>query len=244
MAHCTDLRQPPLRRLQVFRSRLLSWFGAHARRFPWRSRRASTYVQIVSEVLLQRTRAEVVARMIPAFVARYPDWTSLARARRSELEGVLRPLGLWRRRAASVVRLARHADAVDGKFPRQRAEIETIPAVGQYVASAILLFVHGDASPLLDTNMARVLERHFGPRQLADIRHDPYLQALAASIVDCSRPIDLNWAILDLGATVCTPREPDCRACPLRTGCKYARAVAARLTIGGRRPSSGTGRKR
>lgn len=242
--HRTDLRKPSRRCLQVFRSRLLSWFGTNARRFPWRSRRASTYVQIVSEVLLQRTRAEVVARMMPVFVSRYPDWGSLTRARRSELEEVLRPLGLWRRRAASIAGLARYADAVDGKFPRQRAEIETIPAVGQYVASAILLFVHGEASPLLDTNMARVLERYFGPRQLADIRHDPYLQSLAFSIVDCSRPIDLNWAILDLGAAICTPREPDCRACPLRAGCRSARSKAAPLTIGGRRPSVETGRKR
>lgn len=226
-----DPPQPSLRRRQAFRARLLRWFDAHGRRFPWRAPRASTYLRIVSEVLLQRTRAEVVARIIPAFLERYPSWASLARAGEADLQEVLRPLGLWRRRAVSIRGLARYADSTRGRFPSRREDVESVPAVGQYVANAIWLFAHRRPAPLLDSNMARVLERYFGPRRLADIRYDPYLQLLAASIVDCERSIDLNWAILDLGALVCKPSRPDCPSCPLRPSCRHARSQAAALTI-------------
>ena len=93
--------------------------------------------------------------------------------------------------------------------------------MGQYVARAILLFCHGQPEPLLDTNMARVLERYFGPRQLADIRHDPYLQELSRRVVAAGDPVVINWAILDLGAMVCKPRTPECNACPLKRGCQF-----------------------
>lgn len=95
-----------------------------------------------------------------------------------------------------------------------------MPAVGQYVASAVLLFCYRKPEPLIDTNMSRVVERYFGSRVLADIRHDPYLQKLSREIVCSDSPASVNWAILDLGALVCIPRSPRCYRCPLRRGCK------------------------
>jgi len=81
------------------------------------------------------------------------------------------------------------------------------------------MFVHGHPEALLDTNMSRVLERYFGPRELADIRYDPYLQALARRFVAHGSGREVNWAILDLGATVCKPRTPTCEVCPMARGC-------------------------
>src|SRR5207248_611362 len=81
---------------------------------------------------------------------------------------------------------------------------------------------HNRPAPLLDTNMARVLERFFGPRQLVDIRYDPYLQLLAHSVVDGTDAIRANWAILDLAAGVCRRRSPMCTSCPVRSRCRYA----------------------
>jgi A/G-specific adenine glycosylase len=211
------------RRIASMRVHLLRWYRSHGRSFIWRDNEASMYLRIVSEVLLQRTRAPVVDSMLSSFQSTFPSWKALGSARRAELEKVLRPLGLWRRRAATLIQLGRQMPHRLRSLPRERAELEAMPGVGQYVASAILLFVHGNPEPLLDTNMARVLERCFGRRRLADIRHDPYLQDLARRIVAGSDPIRINWAILDLGALVCTPRSPRCRDCPLRRQCQFYR---------------------
>lgn len=116
--------------------------------------------------------------------------------------------------------LAKEMASRRGRFPRQRNILEGIPAVGQYVANAILLFSHGRAEPLIDTNMARVIERYFGPRNLADIRFDPYLQDVARRLVSDSDPAKVNWAVLDFAALVCLPRVPRCDVCPVKMGCK------------------------
>ncbi len=214
-----------VRNVRFFQARLLAWFTRSARKFPWRKRRASLYHKVVAEVLLQRTRAEVVSAFLPAFLGRFPSWASLAEATEKELGAFLQPLGLWRRRATSLKKLAVELASRKGCFPRNRAEIESLPGVGQYIANAVMLFCHGDAEPLLDVNMARVLERYFGPRTLADIRYDPYLQNLARRVLRSTDAVSLNWATLDLAALICTNRKPRCGECPLAAGCLHGRKV-------------------
>jgi len=208
--------------VRAFRRLLLEWYGKYGRHFPWRNKSANSYQRIVAEVLLQRTRAENVASFYGKFVRKYPSWKKLALATEKELGLFLKPLGLWKRRASSLLRLASELTKRNGRFPRTREEIESLPNVGQYIANAVHLFCLGDPQPLLDSNMARVLERYFGPRNLADIRYDPYLQALAKSCVTCKDSILLNWSILDLGALICTLRNPRHASCPLSRRCKYA----------------------
>jgi A/G-specific adenine glycosylase len=214
-------------RVATARRNLLAWYAQNGRKFSWRRLRASCYEQIVSEVLLQRTRAESVDAVIGHFLERYPDWEALATAGRDDLREFLRPLGLWQRRADSLTRLACAVVTLEGKFPSSRVELEQLPAVGQYVASAILMFVHGQPEALLDTNMSRVLERYFGPRDLVDIRYDPYLQALARRFVTYGSGREINWAVLDLGATICKAREPACEQCPLARGCLTGKRLLA-----------------
>ena len=113
--------------------------------------------------------------------------------------------------------------ARNGQFPKRRLEIEALPAVGQYICNAILLFSGGQAEPLLDINMARVIERCFGPRNLVDIRYDPQLQRISRLIVSGPRAIEINWAILDLAATRCRKDLPHCCSCPLRRICDFNR---------------------
>ncbi len=205
-----------------FRRNLLAWYGRSGRHFPWRNPSATNYVKIISEVLLQRTRAETVATFLPGFLRQYPSWHLLSLAPKQELELQLKPLGLHTRRAAAVSALAAELRGRNGRFPSEREAIEALPGVGQYIANAVELFVHQRPRPLLDVNMARVLERHFGPRKLADIRYDPYLQDLASRVVDCSTADRLNWAILDLAATVCALKTPSCCRCPVACGCRHA----------------------
>jgi A/G-specific adenine glycosylase len=92
--------------------------------------------------------------------------------------------------------------------------------MGQYITNAFELFILKRASPLLDVNMARVLERYFGKRKLSDIRYDPYLQTLANKIVDHQYSKEINWSILDLGSLICKKTNPLCNNCPLESKCK------------------------
>ena len=227
----TNFSLPPndKRRLGNIARRLVDWFEEHGRKFQWRNPTASEYEQICVEVLLQRTRAETINSHYDQFFNRFPDWASLRQATKAELEKALVPLGLWQRRARALSGLAEYATASGGRFPQERRELQSIPAVGQYVANAILLFQHGQPAPLLDTNMARVLERYIRPRKLADIRYDPWLQAASKYLVSSEEARNVNWAILDLGGTICTPRDPNCPACPLKRGCAY---FSKRKTIG------------
>ncbi len=218
---------------RLFQVRLLGWFTRCARKYPWRRRRASRYHKVVAEVLLQRTRADVVARFLPTFLERFPSWERLSSAGEEELGEFLRPLGLWRRRAASLKKLADEMALRQGRFPQSRVEIESLPGVGQYIANAVMLFCHGASEPLLDVNMARVLERYFGPRTLADIRYDPYLQHLSRRVLLDADALSINWAILDLAALICTSRKPRCDECPLSPDCLYRRT--ATLKVGSRR---------
>lgn len=223
------MKLPANQEIVWFRRRLRAWFRTNARDFPWRHESATNYVRILSEVLLQRTRAQVAADFIPDFIKRYPSWDKIARARSKDLQKHLKPIGLWRRRAASLARLAKEMTQRNGAFPATRSELEKLPNVGQYIANAVLLFYYRKRQPLLDVNMARVLERFFGPRTLTDIRYDPYLQMLAKKVISGTDPIELNWAILDHASTVCKIANPLCDRCPVVNRCRFAKVLNARL---------------
>ena len=215
--------------MTALRRKLLRWFESHGRSFPWRRASATNYQYIIAEALLQRTRAETVALFFPRFTKEFPSWRQLAFASVIRLQNYLKPIGLWRRRASSIRALAKTMAKRNGRFPRERTAIEALPGVGQYIANAVLLFCHAQPQPLLDFNMARVLERVFGPRKLADIRYDPWLQELARKVVRCKAPARLNWAILDLAATTCLASNPRCSECPLASLCKFAQGYPEKL---------------
>jgi A/G-specific adenine glycosylase len=221
-----DPALPSASRISGIQNRLLHWYAHNDRRYPWRRKSASKYQRVIAEVLLQRTKADVVARMFDAFVRRYPSWTALSKASDADLQEVLRPLGLWQRRAHSMAALAKEMARLRGRFPKERHSLEELPGVGQYICNAILMFDQGACHPLLDANLARVLERLFGPRKLADIRYDPYLQALSLRVVSHATPASVNWAFLDLASLICTIRSPRCAVCPLQEQCCYASTVA------------------
>lgn len=208
------------RKLTLLARDLLRWSQAEGREFPWRAEGAGEYEQIVVEVLLQRTTATAVGKFYRAFFDRFPDWATLAAAEVFDLEVFLKPLGLWRRRAQSLLGLARYAAGNEGAFPARASGHTKIPAVGQYVSNAIMVFQHGKSRPLLDVNMARVIERFVRPRRLADIRFDPWLQEAAHWLTRGKHTRRVNWAVLDFAATVCRARNPRCPTCPVKRRCR------------------------
>jgi A/G-specific adenine glycosylase len=208
-------------KVRFFRRVILSWYSKNGRHFPWRTGECDAYQIVIGEILLQRTRADTVAKFFPVFLGKYPSWQSLAWTAEDELKEFLRPLGLWQRRAIALKSLAKAILKRGGNLPATRDKLESLPSVGQYIANAVLTMCHNKREPLLDVNMARLLERFFGPRKLADIRYDPYLQELSRVVLSQGRAKDLNWAVLDFAALVCTARNPAHNSCPLASRCCF-----------------------
>lgn len=205
-----------------FRRRLRSWFNENKRSFSWREPGRNSYEILVSEVLLRRTRAEAVAQIYPSFLKKYPDFTHLANASKKDLQKILKPLGLWRQKTPIFLSVAKAMQENGGQLASTRAELEKLFHVGNYIASVILTTFHGKAEPFVDVNMARVVDRFFGPRKLVDIRHDPYLHAVAREIVkNRKESLKLNWAVLDFAALVCKAGKPRCNICPMTKKCFY-----------------------
>lgn len=208
-------------KIEYFQSKILEWYKENGRHFPWRNPSATNYEKIISEVLLQRTKAETVAKFFPTFIKKYPSWRQLGNATETELKEVLKPLGLYNQRGTRLYRLAQEMKKRNGRFPTNRAAVEEIPMMGQYITNAYELFILNRPSALLDVNMARVLERYFGPRNLADIRYDSYLQKLSKKVVEHQNSKEINWAILDFGSILCIKVKPKCHICVLNNYCKF-----------------------
>jgi A/G-specific adenine glycosylase len=117
-----------------------------------------------------------------------------------------------------------------GAVPRTRTELERLPGIGPYTASAVLALVYGRAEPLLDVNMARLLGRFLGPPEGIEAKPTRTLHALALRLVRSKRGLEVNWAVLDFGALVCRERNPLCPECLLRARCQYARSRQLQAT--------------
>lgn len=208
--------------IEWFREDLLEWYEDNGRKFPWRSPKTSLYQHVIAEILLQRTRAETLAPFFIDFIHKYECWDALAELSVQELEKELQIIGLANQRAPRVSALAQIMVQKRGQFPENLDELLALPAIGQYVAYAIQSFRGVWRLPLLDAGMARVIERCFGSRELADIRYDSRLQEICQRVVDSDPPLEISWAILDLAAVLCRPKAPRCDICPVASLCESA----------------------
>lgn len=207
--------------ISKFQQIILDWYDRNGRHFPWRNKRLTQYQIIIAETLLQRTKAETVSKFYSQFIKEFPNWKILAEADTNTIEQYLKPIGLYKQRAKRLKNLALEMVKRKGKLPRDRAELESISFMGQYIANAIELLIFNKPSPLLDVNMSRLLERYFGKRKMADIRYDTYLQKLSYKIVKHSKAKEINWAILDFAALICKPRNPLCHKCTFQKNCLF-----------------------
>ncbi len=214
--------------------KLLDWYSKNGRKFPWRNNGLTNYQIVIAETLLQRTKAETIAKFYKQFVKDFPNWKALVDANLKTLEEYLKPVGLYRQRSKRLQSLAIEMVKRNGKLPKDRKELESIPFLGQYIANSIELIIFKLPSPLIDVNMVRVLERYFEERKMADIRYDPYLQKLCSNIVNHLNPKEINWAILDFAALVCKAQKPICNICPISNKCNYFKKVGSMNDLGGK----------
>ena len=219
----------------AFASHLLEWFGRNARDFPWRRER-TPYRVWVAEVMLQQTRAEAVVPYYGRFLARFPTIEVLADAPLEEVLKAWEGLGYYAR-ARNLHAAARLVvDAHGGELPDTFEGVLALPGVGRYIGGAVASIAFGRDFAAVDGNARRVLCRVF------DIREDVTrpgvqreLEALATSLLPPGRAGAFNEALMELGATVCTPRSPGCVRCPLGSLCQaYAGGDPEALPV--RRP--------
>ena len=206
--------------LVTFRKQLLGWFHQFRRDLPWR-RTKDPYGIWLSEIMLQQTRVAAVIPYYERFLKRFPDVQTLAEAPEEEVLRLWSGLGYYSRarnlqKAAQQI-IAKH----QGRFPARLEEALALPGIGKYTAAAILSIAFGEKHAVLDGNVARVLARLGAVRgDLRESRRWQELQETADAHLDSKSPGDWNQAVMELGATVCTPKSPQCLLCPVAQFCE------------------------
>jgi A/G-specific adenine glycosylase len=201
---------------------LLAWYDTHARHMPWRvpphsTARPDPYRIWLSEVMLQQTTVAAVRSYFERFTSRWPTVTDLAQAQDADVMAEWAGLGYYAR-ARNLLKCARAVQALGG-FPTCYAELIKLPGIGPYTAAAVASIAFDEAATVVDGNVERVMARLFDihtPLPSAK----PELTVLATTLTPHTRPGDYAQAVMDLGATICTPRNPACGICPLRPMCK------------------------
>ncbi|MEE8169027.1 MAG: A/G-specific adenine glycosylase [Phycisphaerae bacterium] len=203
----------------LIRRRLPAWYRKHGRDLPWR-RSSDPYRVWLSELMLQQTQVATVIPYYERFLRRFPDIRRLAAAR---LESVLRlwsGLGYYARARNLHAAAKRIVAEYDGRFPETVQELRTLPGIGRYTAAAIASICFNRRAAVVDGNVARVLARLFIIREPINTAAAlTRLQNLADALIPARRCGDFNQAMMELGARVCTPRNPQCRLCPIRSAC-------------------------
>ncbi len=202
-----------------FQQTLLRWFAHHQRQLPWRQIR-EPYPVWISEVMLQQTQVATVIPYYHRFLKRFPTVQALASASIQDVLKVWEGLGYYAR--------ARHLHKAaqwivenhDGTFPTTWVEWKKLPGVGDYIAAAVASIVFGEAVPVVDGNVKRVLARLFADETPVNSpRANKHFRRLAGHLIPAHQPGNFNQAMMELGATVCLPRNPRCAECPLTRYC-------------------------
>ena len=201
-------------------SLLLDWYGRNARELPWRARSGAPapdpYRVWLSEVMLQQTTVAAMKPYFAAFTARWPTIEALAAADEADVMAAWAGLGYYSR-ARNLVKAARVV-AARGGFPDTEDELRMLPGLGAYTAAAVVAIAFGRRAVVVDANVERVVARLFAiAEQLPGARGA--IRERAEAITPDQRAGDFAQAMMDLGATICTPREPRCRLCPLSAEC-------------------------
>ncbi len=207
-------------------SKLLTWYDRYHRILPWRLTpaeqvrgiRPDPYRVWLSEIMLQQTTVEAVKAYFTKFVERWPTVQSMAQASEDDILRAWAGLGYYSR-ARNLKKCANMIDAHhDGKFPDNAAELKKLPGIGDYTSAAIAAIAFGEPAAVVDGNVERVISRLYTidtplPAAKAEIR------TLMGRLTPDGRPGDFAQAMMDLGATICTPRRPSCALCPLNDDC-------------------------
>ncbi len=207
-------------RRQYFAARLVDWFRTHQRDLPWRRTR-DPYKIWVSEIMLQQTRVETVIPYYERFLERFPTLEALAEAPEEDVLKLWEGLGYYSRARNLQTAVREVQSSYGGKVPDEPRDIATLKGVGPYTAGAILSIAYGKPEPAVDGNVMRVLSRFFLLRDdIAKPATRKKMEKLLRSTIPEEAAGDFNQALMELGATICTPRSPHCLICPVMESCE------------------------
>lgn len=220
------------------RTSILRWYRRTARAFPWRGDHVDPYMVLVSEFMLQQTQASRVAEKMPVFLDRFPSIRTLAAADNADIIRAWQGMGYnsraLRLRDAARAIVERH----DGVVPHDVDTLRTLPGIGPYASSAIACFAYGVRTIVLDVNIRRVYSRT-AERQTTtiDVLPDARLRDIAEALIPHDDPAEWHHAVMDLGATICTARSPQCMACPLTSICPSSNTMREAVRAKKKEPS-------
>lgn len=206
--------------LNAIREAVLGWHAHSGRTLPWRDDRHDPYRVLVSEMMLVQTTVSAVIPYYHKFLARFPTVESLAGAPEPDVIKQWEGLGYYRR-ARQLHQMAREVtDRFGGTIPADEADLLSLPGVGRYIAGAVRSFAFDQPAPILEANTIRLLARLIGTKEeVTSGSAQKRLWATAESLVSPDEPGTFNQALMDLGAEVCTPKNPDCTHCPIADFC-------------------------
>ncbi len=218
----------------TFAPPLLKWFDAHRRDLPWRARLGQApnpYHVLLSEAMLQQTQVSTVVPYFHRFTGAFPTVHDLARADEQQVLRLWQGLGYYSRARNLLKAALAIVDRFDGVVPRTVDDLLTLPGVGRYTAGAVASIAYDTRAPIVDGNVVRVLCRidaiEKDPREKAVQLH---LWTRAEALLPDRRTGDFNQAMMELGATVCTPKRPSCLICPVQSVCQaHARGIQDRI---------------
>lgn len=206
--------------------RLAAWWEANARDLPWRFGRATPWGVLVSEVMSQQTQMSRVVPYWEQWMARWPDAAALAAAPKADVIAAWGRLGYPRRALRLQECAAKVASEFQDRLPQTYKELTELPGIGDYTASAVMSFAFGERIAVVDTNIRRVLSRYFLGNESLGGAATPLERALAEVALPEETHDSVLWnqSVMELGATVCTAKQPDCDGCPLRESCRFLAA--------------------
>jgi A/G-specific adenine glycosylase len=209
---------------QVFSSQLLAWYHIHKRDLPWRRSRDPYHIW-VSEIMLQQTRVETVIPYFNRFIEKFPTIEALATAKEDEVLKMWEGLGYYSRVRNLQTAVKEVHEKYGGSVPCNKSHISTLKGVGPYTTGAILSIAYNLAEPAVDGNVMRVLARYF---LIEDDIMKPStriaMEHLAKSLIVEGQASDFNQALMEFGATLCTPKSPTCLVCPFLNDCSARQA--------------------
>jgi A/G-specific adenine glycosylase len=206
---------------KTFVKELLKWYETNKREFPWRNENLTPFQILLAELMLQKTNATQVEKIYLDFIEKYPNPLSISGLEESSLSNLLKPLGLYNRRARDLKKLAEIIINDNNTIPKNKKELLELPGVGDYIANALLCFAFNNKVPIIDANVGRVMKRVYSfPVKSAPSR-DKKLTERMKEIIPEKDFKSFNYAILDFAALTCLPRNPRCDECPLNEFCDY-----------------------
>lgn len=208
---------------------LIDWYRKNGREYPWRGK-CTPFQILMAEIMLQRTKADQVTPVYLAFLKKFPDPERLGEASRKEIAIYFSKLGLIRRARLVVLFAQDLLTRFNGKIPRDRKELLSLPSVGEYTADALLCFAFDEDVTVVDSNVCRIVSRVFGLKARGEARRDPRYRKILDEILPSGKAKEFNWALIDLGALVCKPNNPLCKLCPLGSLCKFAMSQLGRIS--------------